>query len=74
MNDEIIEEVQAIKDAIAARFNYDLRAAFQEIKRGEAELQDRGIRVISPPVNPSGLPSTALQRTRLRHHDGRRPG
>jgi hypothetical protein len=74
MNDEIIEEVRAIKDEIAARFNYDLRTAFQEIKRGEAELQARGIRLIFPPDNPSGLPSTALQRTRFAHREGRRVG
>lgn len=67
MTDEITEEIRAIKGTIAARFNYDLRAAFLEIKRGEAELQARGIRVISPPDNPSGLPSTALQRTRFTH-------
>jgi hypothetical protein len=38
MNDEIITEVRAIKDAIGAKFNYDLRALFEDIKRGEAEL------------------------------------
>jgi hypothetical protein len=64
MNDEIIEEVRAIKDAIGKQFNYDLRALFAEIKRGESELQAKGIRLISPPPDPTSLPSTALQRTR----------
>lgn len=64
MNDEIITEVRAIKDAIGAKFNYDLRALFEDIKRGEAELQARGINLIPPP-NPANLPNTALQRTRF---------
>lgn len=65
MNDEIITEVRAIKDAIGAKYNYDLRALFEEIKRGEAELEARGIHLISPPPNPASLPNTALQRTRF---------
>ena len=65
MNDEIITEVRAIKDAIGAKFNYDLRALFEDIKRGEAELEARRVHLISPPPNPAKLPSTALQRTRF---------
>ncbi len=65
MNDEIIEEVRAIKDAIGARFNYNLRAAFEEIKRGESELRAKGIHLVPPPGNPSELASTPLQRTRF---------
>ena len=65
MNDEIITEVRAIKDAIGAKFNYDLRTLFEDIKRGEAELEARGIHLISPPTNPASLPNTALQRTRF---------
>ncbi len=65
MNDEIITEVRAIKDAIGAKFNYDLRALFEDIKRGEAELQSRGIHLIPPPPNPASLPNTAFQRTRF---------
>jgi len=64
MNDEIITEVRSIKDAIGAKFNYDLRALFEDIKRGEAELQARGIHLIPPP-NPASLTNTALQRTRF---------
>jgi hypothetical protein len=66
MNDEILTEVRAIKDAIGAKFNYDLRALFEEIKRGEAELQAKGIHLIPPPADPSSLPNTALQRTRFK--------
>ncbi len=65
MNDEIITEVRAIKDAIGEKFNYDLRALFEDIKRGEAELQAAGVQLISPPPNPASLPNSALQRTRF---------
>ena len=64
MSDEIITEVRAIKDAIGAKFNYDLRALFEDIKHGEAELRTAGVKVIAPPLNPTALPGSALQRSR----------
>jgi len=64
MNDEIITEVHAIKDAIGEKYNYDLRALFEDIKRGEAELKAKGIKMIPPPPNSANLPNTALQRIR----------
>jgi len=66
MNDEIIDEVRAIKEAIGAKFNYDLRALFEKIKRGEAECQAKGINMILPPANPESLPTSALQRSKTR--------
>lgn len=35
MNDPIVEEVRRIRDAYAARFNYDLDAIFEDIKEQE---------------------------------------
>ena len=35
MNDPIIDEVRRVRDAHAARFNYDLDAIFQDIKERE---------------------------------------
>jgi hypothetical protein len=35
MNDPIVEEVRRIRDAHAARFDYDLDAIFQDIKEQE---------------------------------------
>jgi len=35
MNDPIVDEVRRIRDAYAARFNYDLDAIFQDIKEQE---------------------------------------
>jgi len=66
MNDEIITEVRAIKDAIGAKFNYDLRALFDDIKRGEAELEAKGINLIAPPPNPGSLPSHCIAADSLR--------
>ncbi len=72
MNDEIIDEVRAIKESIGAKFNYNLRALFEEIKRGEAESQAKGIKLVLPPANPENLPTSALQRGKTRrrqiHH------
>jgi len=65
MSDEIIAEVQAIKDAIGAKFNYNLRTLFEEIKRCENELETKGMRLIHPSVDPAKFTNTALQRTRL---------
>ncbi|CAK8720292.1 hypothetical protein KKHLCK_09475 [Candidatus Electrothrix laxa] len=50
MSDEIITEVRAVKDALAAQHNYDLRSLFAVIKQGEAELEAAGVRVIPPPA------------------------
>lgn len=40
VRDEIIEEVRAIREALAAEFDYDLGRLFEEMKRRE-EASDR---------------------------------
>ena len=35
MNDPIVDEVRKVRDAHAARFNYDLDAIFRDIKENE---------------------------------------
>lgn len=67
MTDEIMMEVHAIKDAIGAKYGNNLDALFKEIQLGEARLKASGIQVLPPPVNPTNLPTTALQRTRFAH-------
>jgi hypothetical protein len=67
MTDEIMMEVHAIKDAIGVKYGNDLRALFEEIKRGEAALKAAGVEVLSPPSNLKDLTSSALQRTRFAH-------
>jgi hypothetical protein len=65
MNDEIIQELHAVKDALAAKFNADLRLIFADIKRGEKELQAAGFVLAQPPANLPDPAGTALQRSRL---------
>ncbi len=37
MNDPIVDEVRRVRDAYAARFNYDLDAIFRDIKENETK-------------------------------------
>ncbi|MBL8422385.1 MAG: hypothetical protein JNK06_02600 [Candidatus Accumulibacter phosphatis] len=67
MNDEIIAEVHAIKDAIGLKYADNLGALFEELRRGEAELKAAGVLVIDPPLDPAGLTNSAFQRTRFAH-------
>jgi len=60
MNDEIIAEVHAIKIAIGLKYADNLGALFEELRRGEAELKAAGVLVIDPPLDPAGLPNSAL--------------
>ena len=46
-HDEIIAKVRAIRDALAARFDYDLDRLFDEAKRRE-RASDRDRIVLSP--------------------------
>jgi hypothetical protein len=67
MTDEIMMEVHAIKDAMGAKYGKNLDALFKEIQLGEARLKAAGIPILAPPINPTNLPNTALQRTRFAH-------
>lgn len=67
MTDEIMMEVHAIKDATGAKYGNNLGALFKEIQLGEANLKAAGVQVLAPPVNPTNLSNTALQRTRFAH-------
>ena len=64
MTDEILAEVHAAKDALAAQHGGSLHSLYAAIKQGEAELQAKGFRVLPPPSSPAHLPGTALQRSR----------
>ena len=63
MNDPIVDEVRRIRDAHAARFNYDLDAIFQDIKEQERKSN---LQFVAPPtgrvepekeLQPTGLKS-----------------
>ena len=64
LNDEIVDEVRAIRDAHAARFHYDLRAIYEDLKKSEAERIAAGHPFVpAPSVLPAS--NSALQRTRF---------
>jgi hypothetical protein len=48
LNDPIVEEIRRIRDEHAARFNYDLDAIFDDIKKSEKEL---GLPLVTLPSN-----------------------
>lgn len=65
MNDEIIDEVRAIREAHAAKFNFDLDAIYQDIKRSEAEHIARGAKFVDPPPLTPGIPRSVYQKIRF---------
>lgn len=65
MNDEIIAEVRAIREAHAAKFNYDLRAIFEDLKRIEAETTAAGWPHIEAPSEPPPLSNNTVHKIRF---------
>lgn len=59
MNDPIVDEVRRVRDAHAARFNYDLDAIFQDIRERERKS---GL-VFVQGVARQSTPNSALQPT-----------
>jgi hypothetical protein len=59
MNDPIVDEVRRVRDAHAARFNYDLDAIFQDIKERETKS---GLKFVQG-VARQPMPNQALQPT-----------
>jgi len=59
MNDPIVDEVRRVRDAHAARFNYDLDAIFQDIKERERKS---GLKFVGG-VARQAMPNQALQPT-----------
>ncbi|OQW92088.1 MAG: hypothetical protein BWK78_02715 [Thiotrichaceae bacterium IS1] len=43
-NDPIIEELHQLREAHAAKFNYDLKAIFDDFKRAEEEYRQKVIK------------------------------
>jgi hypothetical protein len=48
--DPIVEEVRAIREAYAARFNYDLQAIYRDLK---AQERQSGWQTVSLPPRPA---------------------
>lgn len=64
MNDPIVDEVWRIKDELAARFNYDLKAIYEHLKQREKEREEKtGRKFVSHPPRrvepPPAPPPTA---------------
>lgn len=63
INDPIVDEVRKIRDALAARFNYDWDAIYRHIKEQEKEwekkLGRKFVSYASGPVEPPAPPPTA---------------
>lgn len=59
MTDPIVDEVRRVRDAHAARFNYDLDAIFQDIK----EREKKSGLVFVQGVARQPVPNEALQPT-----------
>jgi len=66
LNDEVVDEVRAIRDAHAAKFGYDLRAIYADLKKSEAEHIAAGHPFVTPP-SELPAPNGALQRVRFAH-------
>jgi hypothetical protein len=66
LTDEVIEEVRAAREAHAAKFNYDLRAIFEDLKKSETKRIAAGHPFVALPtlVSETLLPE---QRTRFGH-------
>lgn len=56
MNDPIVDEVRRIRNAHAARFNYDLDAIFQDIKEQEKKNERKFVSFTPPKVEPGNAP------------------
>ncbi|MBI5438699.1 MAG: hypothetical protein HY936_07090 [Nitrosomonadales bacterium] len=65
LNDEIVDEVRAVRETHAAKFGYNLRAIYDDLKKSEAEHIAAGHPFIAPPSAPSE-PASA-QRIRFAH-------
>ena len=57
--DEIVEEVRAARDAYAARFNYDIRKIYEDVKAREQTTNHHPVATLQP-VEPH-LTSTSNQ-------------
>ncbi len=63
MNDEIIVEVRAIKEALADESGFDIRRIAEEIRKSEAQSATEGWKHVPAPLQP--LPNSAFQRVRF---------
>lgn len=61
--DPIVQEVRRIREEHAARFDYDLEAIFDDLKRTEGTRDQQESPLLSPPEPRDLAPTPALHRT-----------
>ncbi len=61
-DDEIIEEVRSNRYAHAEKFNFNLRAIYEDLKKSELKHIEMGFEFIEPPLMPHTA-NKALQPT-----------
>lgn len=54
--DPIVEEIRLIRDEHAAKFNYDLDAIFQDVKKHEESLREQGYKFVDLSVERGTKP------------------
>jgi len=64
LNDDIVDEVRNIREAHAAKFNFDLLAIVEDLKKSEAKRIEAGHPYVLPPVMPP-KPDSAFQQSRF---------
>lgn len=64
LNDEIVDEVRAVREAHAKSFDYDLRAIFEDLKKSEAARIAAGHPYVQSAVP---VPTPSVQRIRFVH-------
>ncbi len=52
--DSIVAEVRRIKEELAARFNFDVKAIFADLRKCQASM---GMRVVSPKKQAASAPA-----------------
>ena len=65
LNDEIVDEVRTVRETHAAKFGYNLRAIYDDLKKSEAEHIAAGHPFITPPAATSE--PISVQRVRFAH-------
>jgi hypothetical protein len=61
--DLIVEEIRRLRDAYAKRFNYDIKAMFEDLKK---EQRASGRKVVSLSTRPGPSPAKRRQSTARR--------
>lgn len=66
MNDEIITELRATKERLAADTNFDIKTLIERVRTEEHASAMQGRVVLQPP--PSGTPRSEFQQIRFVRH------